>query len=314
VGARLARVYGNNSAPCRREVCRDGQCRSIAKLSSLEHVECRNYTFPETGEKMPFALLVPRSYRAGRRRPAPLLLALHGFGYDYQWCFELPGLVEWAQQHGVVVVAPRGYRRDGWYGCPDLAEGGETSEKTHRSEADVQNVIKLVMAELDIDVDKVFAFGWSMGGGGALRMALRKPRLFAALLLVAPAIGAPHLGIPSWTQSEDVKLEDLSKVAILVVQGTLDRPVPVVSTRQLCSDLDRAGARHAYIEVQGGSHSCAELLPPVMLRRTLSCLVSHTRQRAGATETAKTQEQDLADELHISGNRKLITQLLAVRA
>ena len=181
-------------------------------------VQRRSYTFPETGERMPYALLVPPSY-SHHHGKVPLLLALHGLDYDESWCFSLSGLEAWAIEHGVVVVAPLGYTRDGWYGCPDLCDGGVTSEKTRRSEEDVvqpcpprppypsvhppsrgipppllvqMHVLRLVRKELQIDPERVYALGWSMGGGGALRLALRQPRLFAAVLLVAPAGRRPR--------------------------------------------------------------------------------------------------------------------------
>ena len=64
-------------------------------------VQRRSYTFPETGERMPYALLVPPSY-SHHHGKVPLLLALHGLDYDESWCFSLSGLEAWAIEHGVV--------------------------------------------------------------------------------------------------------------------------------------------------------------------------------------------------------------------
>ena len=311
----LARIYGKPYCLPKRLL---GKASTLlpkrrAKLSPLARVQHRTYTLPGTGKRLPYALLVPPGY-AHRQGPVPLLLALHGLDYDCDWVFSLPGLVEWACEHGVVVAAPMGYTRDGWYGAPDLIEGraaGE-SEKQRRSEEDVMHVLRMVREELTIDADRIFALGWSMGGSGALHIAHRRPGLFAALLLISPAISAPFNGVPSWTRAADVQLEKLAHVPMLVVQGTRDRPVPVAATRQLCEDLASAGVRHVYLEVQGGGHSCAELLPPATLRRVLLTLVSHARRAAGAATLRAPPRA--ANELRISGSSALVARLLAVRA
>ena len=95
------------------------------------------------------------------------------------------------------------------------------------------------------------------------------------------------------------------------MQGTDDGPVPAPTTRQLCRDLAAAGVAHAYLEIQGGGHDCAALLPPALLRRSLSCLVAHVRPEAAPDKSGDLRASPApARELRISGSGALVTRLL----
>ena len=83
----------------------------------------------------------------------------------------------------MIVVAPLGYTRTAWYGAPNLLARGNVTVEGRRSEADCVEVLALVRREFKIG--KVYAYGWSMGGAGALHLAL-KHRIFAAIAVVAP--------------------------------------------------------------------------------------------------------------------------------
>ena len=84
--------------------------------------------------------------------------------------------------------------------------------------------------ELNIDTTRIYAWGFSMGGAGSLHLALKEPNLFAAIAVVAPAIGVPG-AIPAFVTRE--KLCAISHVPVSVVQGRYDGPVPVEQSRLL---------------------------------------------------------------------------------
>ena len=60
------------------------------------------------------------------------------------------------------------------------------------AEKDVYDVVADVERRYPIDVDRVYLTGISMGGGGALRLALTRPDVWAA---VAPVCAMPTPGI-----------------------------------------------------------------------------------------------------------------------
>lgn len=61
---------------------------------------------------------------------------------------------------GYIMVTPLGYVRGGWYGSRDNGRIGELSER------DVMNVLGIVRKEYNIDPDRIYLWGHSMGGAG----------------------------------------------------------------------------------------------------------------------------------------------------
>ena len=53
---------------------------------SDSRIQHRSYTFPPTGEKIPYALFVPSNYNESE--PAPLIISLHGLGRSYDWLWD----------------------------------------------------------------------------------------------------------------------------------------------------------------------------------------------------------------------------------
>ena len=203
----------------------------------------REYTFTSTGESLPYALFVPPQLQ----EPAPLLLCLHGLDYSYDSLLS-DALLDAASAASMIVVAPLGYTRTAWYGAPNLLARGNVTVDGRRSEADVLEVLARVRREFKIG--KVYAYGWSMGGAGALHLAL-KHRIFAAIAVVAPAIGIPGRIEPFTTRE---RLAAIADVPAIVFQGKWDAPVPVEQTRRLVADMRGAGMQARYVEMPDEGH------------------------------------------------------------
>ena len=203
-------------------------------------VQHRSYQFPGTGETIPYALFVPDSYDA--QQPAPLVISLHGLGRSYDWLMGYHGLLDEAEANGFVVVTPLGYIRRGWYGSRAI----EDKEDAMRSEQDVLQVLALVRDELNIDDNRLYLWGHSMGGAGTYHIAANNPDLFAALGVAAPA--------PEPTASTDL-LDKIKHIPILVLQGDEDEAVPVELTRRWVAKMQEIGMQHVYVEIPGGDHS-----------------------------------------------------------
>jgi dipeptidyl aminopeptidase/acylaminoacyl peptidase len=155
-----------------------------------------------------------------------------------------------------VVVAPYGYNSYGWYGSlgpgSDFARrfrlrlfhwGAPPEDLGRRSEQDVLQVMQQVQQEFTIDPHRIYGMGHSMGGGGALHLAMKLPSQWAAL---APAV-----------YSDPAEVKNMHGVPAIVVQGADDRLVPVESTRRWVEALQRAEVPHEYIEIPGGGHILA---------------------------------------------------------
>ena len=144
-------------------------------------VQHRSYSFSPTGETIPYALFVPSTY--SENDGAPLILSLHGLGRSYDWLMGYHGLLDQAEASGYIVVTPLGYTRRGWFGSRPT----EAMKDAAYSEEDVMQVLKLVREEFNVDANRIYLWGHSMGGAGTYHIAARHPDLFAGLGVAAPA-------------------------------------------------------------------------------------------------------------------------------
>lgn len=203
-------------------------------------VQHRSYTFTPTGETLPYAIFIPDNYNESDQ--APLVVSLHGLGRSYDWLMGYHGLLDEAADNGYIVVTPLGYIRRGWYGSRQT----EDPDDGKYSEQDVMNVLNIVREEFNIDPNRIYLWGHSMGGAGTYHIAAANPQLFAALAVVAPA--------PLSSTSPDL-LQAFSDVPILVIQGDQDDAVDVGQTREWVAKMRELGMQHVYVEVPGGDHS-----------------------------------------------------------
>lgn len=198
----------------------------------------RHYYSETANEILPYRVYVPTSYVKGR--PNPLIVALHGLGGNEDSMFsDRYGMKPLAEKSGYIMVAPLGYRDDGGYGA---SLGGPPSRRAELSEQDVLDVLALVERDYDIDPERIFLMGHSMGAIGTWAIAAKYPDRWAGL---GPIAG---FGNPMTASA----IKDIPQV---VVHGDADRTVPVMGSRGMVTALEAAGATVNYIEVPGGGHS-----------------------------------------------------------
>ena len=242
-------------------------------------IQKRSYNFKEAGKEVVYTLFVPSSYDADQ--PNKLLVLLHGLGSNPKQVIRYKGVVQQAQEHGYIVVAPYGYNERGWYGSRGYgnkfarrfwnrkqATTNEPENLGELSEKDVFNVMEIVRKEFNIDDDRIYLAGHSMGGGGTLHIALKTPEIWAGLAPMSPAI-----------YSSPDKLENVRHLPFIVVQGDKDRLVPVAIARNWVKKMDELGITHEYIEIPGGNHFSSIAKNPQMIAKVFAFFNSHTRQK-----------------------------------
>jgi predicted esterase len=202
----------------------------------------RHYMFEAAGEIMPYRVYVPTSYNG--TRAYPLIVALHGLGANEDSFMDgynrnLPSL---AEERGYIVVAPLGYRVDGFYGfslSTDATPGDR--RRVELSEQDVLEVLKRARAEYRIDESRIYLMGHSMGAIGTWNMGAKHAQIWAAL---APFSG---LGNPA-------TVERMRHIPQFVVHGDADATVNVSGSRRMVEAMKTLNVDHVYVEVPGGSH------------------------------------------------------------
>ncbi len=276
-----------------------------AQTSTTDRIQMRTYDFEEANEEMSYALFVPSTYDAAQAHP--LIVLLHGLRSNPRQVIGYAGLTGLAEQHGYIVAAPYGYNERGWYGSRGPGRspigrrgngdaGADDPENLgDLSEKDVMNVLGIVRDEFNVDPNRVYLMGHSMGGGGTWHLGIKYPEIWAGLGPVAPAIYA----------SPDA-LEAITHIPVIVVQGTEDRLVPVRGTRSWTAKMEELDMDYEYIEVEGGGH--IDVITPNLenmgrifaffnARRKSAQSAGNTRapQPAPAGRTAEDDERAVSD-------------------
>jgi poly(3-hydroxybutyrate) depolymerase len=211
--------------------------------STWKRIEKKTYEFKDAEKEMEYGLFVPSKY--DKEKKTPLIVALHGLTSNPQQILRYPGFTDLAEKHGYIVVAPMGYNDHGWYGQLTRVGGrGDDPKNLHElSEKDVMNVFEIIRKDYNIDPDRTYLMGHSMGGGGTFHIAIKHPEYWAALAPIAPAIFHP---------TSD--LEKIKQIPVILVQGDKDNLVKVERVRPWAEKMKDLGMTYEYLEIAGGNH------------------------------------------------------------
>ena len=151
----------------------------------------------EIGLPMKFSVYLPPQAMQGAKVPAVMYLA--GLTCNEETFMTKAGAQQLAAQWGLALIAPdtspRGAQAPGEADSWDFGVGAgfyldatEAPWAAHwRMESYLlQELLPLVQSELPIDVERLGIFGHSMGGHGALTLALRHPGRFQTVSAFAP--------------------------------------------------------------------------------------------------------------------------------
>jgi poly(3-hydroxybutyrate) depolymerase len=219
-----------------------GRGQKDAPQVALGQIQKRTYDFKEAGKEMEYAVFVPSKYDKAKKMP--LIVALHGLSSNPQQILRYPGFTTLAEKHGYILVAPMGYNSAGWYGVKSPMLGKSNPENLGElSEKDVMNVLARARKDFNIDDNRIYLAGHSMGGGGTWHLAIKYPEIWAGLAPIAPAIFRQPDG-----------LEKIKDIPVILVQGDKDTLVPVAGARQWAEKMKELKMTYEYIEVAGGDH------------------------------------------------------------
>ncbi|HWE49645.1 MAG TPA: prolyl oligopeptidase family serine peptidase [Bryobacteraceae bacterium] len=212
--------------------------------------EC-TYHFPEANADMPYTLFIPTSYDPAK--PASLVVDLHGLNITPLQQILFDGTTDFAEKYNFIVLAPMGLNpAAGWGTRPGAAvetaqtkPGGDAHYTAGElSELDAMTVLKLIREKLDINSDRIFLMGHSLGGAGTYYIGGKYNDIWAGL---APLSGAG--GIANAAAAERYKA-----IPMLIMHGDKDSIVPVVTSRRAVLALQEVGAPHVYLEFPGMDH------------------------------------------------------------
>lgn len=210
-----------------------------------------------------YMLFVPKEYTAEGNK-WPLMLFLHGYGECGNGNDELDRvkihgpakLVDSRPDFPFVVVTPQ---------CPQPKRDMKEIGKAWKSEQLIQ-LIDHAIKRLNVDPERVYVTGLSMGGFGTFRLAAAYPDRFAAAV---PICGG---GEP------DAMEKALSTVPIWAFHGARDAVVPVSKSEEMIDAVRRAGGDvrlTVYPDVEHNSWA-----PTYEDEKVYDWLLSHTKPQS----------------------------------
>lgn len=225
----------------------------------------RTYHFPAAGADVPYRVCVPDRWDGTSK--LPLVMFLHGASNDESSYLDQNDkqMVKLADQHGVVLVSPLGYRGaygnflrlPAVFGQPEEAEKllamrtPERERDQELSEKDVINVLELVLNEYPIDRGAMFLTGHSMGSGGTWYIGAKYSDYWRAL---APMSGP-------FVQESGYPWDRLRDVPIFVTEGTGATP-SLAGSRELRDWMMAGGYAITYKEVDADHAGMVPLVLP----------------------------------------------------
>ena len=147
----------------------------------------------EIGLPMRFSVFIPP-----KPTRMPALFYLAGLTCNEETFTTKAGAQRAAAQEGLILIAPdtspRGAGVEGETASWDFGVGAgfyldatrDPWSKHYRMYSYIHELRELVVQELPVDADRIGIFGHSMGGHGALTLALRHPGLFKSVSAFAP--------------------------------------------------------------------------------------------------------------------------------
>lgn len=204
----------------------------------------------EQGDSLHYRLLAPESVRQGDKYP--LVIFLHGAGErgddnEKQLTHGSQMFLNPVnrEQYLAYVLFPQ-CPEDGYWAYPSRPESFESGKMPANPELtpvfnSLKQLIDKYAARTDVDNNRIYIMGLSMGGMGTYDMACRYPDTFAAAVAICGSVNPSRL-----KAAKDVKWR--------IFHGDADNVVPVDCSRDAYRALKAAGADVEYIEFPGCNH------------------------------------------------------------
>ena len=110
------------------------------------------------------------------------------------------------------------------------------------------NVLDMIRKEFNVDENRTYLMGHSMGGAGSIYIGVKYASIWAAVGAEAPATA------PAGLTPDNFSLEPAKNIPMIIVQGDMDTLVPVAGTRRWIDKMKDLKMTYQYVEVPGGDH------------------------------------------------------------
>ena len=160
-----------------------------------------------TGGDMTFAVFLPAEAALG---PVPTLIYLSGLTCTHENAMTKAGAQQWCAEQGIAIVFPDTSPRGDDVADDDGFDMGKAAsfyvdatqdpwKQHYQMETYITRDLMDALSELPLDLDRVSIMGHSMGGHGALTLALKHPERFRSVSAFSPIC---HPTASDWGQRQ----------------------------------------------------------------------------------------------------------------
>ncbi len=246
----------------------------------------------------PYQLQVPRSFAAPKDgKKYPLVLFLHGYVpyYDRQhWWDEAPDFDVIFEKNDCFLALPFGRSNTDFQSC------GET---------DVLDVLADVRKHYPIDENRIYLYGYSMGGMGVYTIGAHHPDLFAAGIVLAGRADSPLQNFKplntfapykQWIIQSDNPIslcENFVNIPLRLYHGRDDTIINVSESNRMEARLKEVGC-DVKLQLGPGSHGYG--LEIMFSAEPVAWLLSHTRGATPEKNHLKTFRLEYAKQNNVA--------------
>ncbi len=174
-----------------------------------------------------YLLYLPKGY-GKEKKEWPLVLFLHGIG-------ERGNNLELVKRHGPPMLVAQGNE------FPFILISPQCPDDSWWSNDVLDGLLKDVEEKYDVDKNRVYVTGLSMGGYGTWGLAMEYPHRFAA---IAPVCGAGNERIAC----------NLKDTPVWAFHGAKDNVVPISEDQKLIDALKKCGGNVKFTIYPNGNH------------------------------------------------------------
>ena len=179
----------------------------------------------------PFWISLPENYNENKK--LPLLFFLHGrslSGTD----------MNRVKRYGVLRAMEKGRKIPGIVVAPQLASGAWDAKK-------LLDVLKYVKRNYNIDDDRVYVCGMSLGAYGTLEFAGKYPNKIAAAVAICGG-------------GNESDACDLSKIPLWIQHGDADKAVNISESKKIVAAIKKCdnNSKLIFTTIKGGTHGSVE--------------------------------------------------------
>lgn len=205
-------------------------------------------SYNKFGTEVPYRIHYPVNRDENGKCPA--VLFLHGAGErgnenTYQLRIGLDVALSDPESplHDALIIAPQVAENHRWVEV-DWVYGNYNMDEIEES-VWVKSAVALILEkaeELNVDMDRIYVMGISMGGFGSWYAMAKYPHVFAG-------------GFPCCGAGDPKKADVLKEIPIFTFHGEIDDVVPVSGTREMVAAIKAAGGtKISYKEYPGVNH------------------------------------------------------------